>query len=811
MSQMPIPQMPILGRLTSFIGVIISATAVFIIWMGSSQSRVAAEERITGPFSRYDVDANGFLTPKEFNDPKLFAKIDQNGDGRISLQEAVGASRRGVYRGVILPRPLNSGEENESQPDQIMGSTNAAPQQQTDASGTERKPKSLAVDIRQAPRQILDSKSGIGRQIKLPTLTDAFGKQYDPGHWKGSKAVVIAMTGTGCPLCLKYAPSLAAIEDRYANRGVSFIYVNPNESESEKRLSAAIEDHRLDGPYIHDVDMSLTQLLEVATSTEVFLLDQSGTLRYRGAVDDQYGFGYSLDQPRNAYLCNALDAVLDGQTPEIRATSAPGCEIYLPEDLPTPLESAVTYHSQVARILQKHCVTCHRDQGSAPFALESYEEVTDFGKMVANVVTRGIMPPWFASNDPPANPVDAEAGSEEHPETTQHWANDRSMPAKERQQLIQWVQEGMPEGDPSDAPLPLQFPTTWQIGEPDLILQIPSPIQVKAEGQMPYEHRIVSTSLDEDRWISAVEVKPTAPDVVHHVLIFVANPETMRRGIDEEAGFLAAFVPGNDHQIYPDGLAKRLPAGSRLIFQIHYTPNGKATSDQTQLGLRFTEKPPVHAVLNRGIANHRISIPANNNNHLETASLTVPRDLELLAMMPHMHVRGKAFRFELVSPNGVRSLLLDVPQYDFNWQLEYRLAEPLRITAGSRIELSAWYDNSSDNPANPDPTKTVRWGQQTTEEMMLGYIEFVHQDEKLLTEGDTIEDTSSPPPAAADQARYRRLMRLMFDRVDKDRNGIVSKAELPSPLLYRRMDVNQDGVVNRDDLVESLSNRSEAQ
>ena len=786
----------------------LSLVAVGLIVIAFSTLKLRAEPQVEDSFSKYDVDSSGFLTAAEFNDEALFFQVDENHDGRITLKEAKLAARQGMFRGVRLPSPSKNPKREQSEQDRPPNHPAFNPQQQTNVESGEKMPSILTEDIRQAPKRMLPSKMGIGRQIKLPTLTDAFGKRHPKEQWQNANAVVIAMTGTGCPLCLKYAPSLAAIEDRYNERGVRFLYVNPNESETKNRLRVAIENHGLDGPYIHDLDMSLTQSLGVETSTEVFVLDQSGTLCYRGAIDDQYGFGYSLDEPRTTYLCNALDAVLTGKTPETSATTSPGCEIYLPNDLPAPVVTAVTYHGQVARILQTHCVTCHREQGSAPFPLEQYEQVTDFGKMVASVVTRGIMPPWFATNQPPSNPVDSQENTNDLPRPTQHWANDRSLPQKDRQQLLQWVQEGMPEGDPSDAPLPMEFPTEWQIGKPDLVLQIPSPIQVKAQGQMPYEHRIVDTTLREDKWVSAVEVKPTAPEVVHHVLIFIANPETTRPEIDEEAGFFAAFAPGNNHQIYPDGFAKKLPAGTRLIFQMHYTPNGKATSDQTQLAVRFTDKPPVHAVLNHGIANHRISIPAGENNHLETASLTVPRDLELLAMMPHMHVRGKAFRYELVSPNGVRSLLLDVPRYDFNWQLEYRLAEPLSLAAGSRIELSAWYDNSSDNPANPDHTKTVGWGKQTTEEMMLGYIEFVRKDQKVLTKDDTPQDPSSPPLSAADQARYRWSIKRIFDRVDKDRNGIVTKTELQSPLLYNRMDLNQDGVINRDDLEAPLPARA---
>lgn len=729
-------------------------TAIMLISAGSfalhlrAQGQVEGDRLINGPvsksFSKYDTNEDGYLTELEFRDAQLLKKVDSNGDNRISLQEARSAARRGVFEGIQLPTPLNrEAQSREALSTGQMQNTSPASKDSTaDITKTE-----FSKEIRQAPRRLNSIALGIGRRINFKpfmradsaTHVDAAGnadKQNASPH-----VVVIALTGTGCPLCLKYSPTLARIEDQYKEQGVEFIYVNPNDSENQTRIDRAIQQHGFDGLYIHDQEMLLTQTLQANTSTEVFVLDSSHTLRYRGAVDDQYGFGYALDKPKNHYLTDAIDAVLAGQTPNIAATTAPGCEIYFPNDTPELAEQDVTYHRQISRIMQTHCVSCHRENGSAPFALEQYESVSDFGKMIASVVSRGIMPPWFAEGPPPSNlkhdvansgDSSSHGTSTQHKSSTQHWANDRTVPDEDRQRLIQWVSAGMPEGDPSEAPLPVKYPEEWAIGTPDLVLQIPEPISIKAEGQMPYVHRLVSTTLDKDQWVSAVEIRPTAISAVHHVLVYIAKPGSGLRAIQEgSAGFLAAFVPGNSHQIYPDGYAKKIAAGSRLIFQIHYTPNGQATTDQTRLGLRFSKQPPQYEVKNHGIANHRILIPANADHHRENASLTVPSDIKLLAVMPHMHVRGKAFEYELVYPDGERQQLLNVPRYDFNWQLEYRLSEPLSIPAGTRIELAGWFDNSAENPANPDPDKDVRWGPQTTDEMMLGYVEYIVDGERI--------------------------------------------------------------------------------
>ena len=244
-----------------------------------------------------------------------------------------------------------------------------------------------------------------------------------------------------------------------------------------------------------------------------------------------------------------------------------------------------------------------------------------------------------------------------------------------------------------------------------------------------YHYALVETTLTEDKWIQAYEVQPTAREVVHHVLVFARPPgasgeRDFGRGRDEGMGFFAAYAPGNNFRIFPEGYAKKLPAGTRLRFQIHYTPNGKVATDRTRLGLKFASHPPERAVQVAAIANPLINIPPGAASHVETAQLSVPADVYLTTLMPHMHLRGKAFKFEAEFPGGARRVLLDVPRYDFNWQYTHQLAEPMKLPAGTVIHTTAVYDNSAANPANPNPAVTVRWGDQTVEEMMLGYVEY---------------------------------------------------------------------------------------
>ena len=410
-----------------------------------------------------------------------------------------------------------------------------------------------------------------------------------------------------------------------------------------------------------------------------------------------------------SHLLEAADALKAGRKPLRAMTSAPGCELDLgprPNAAPTTL----TYHRDVARILQQHCVDCHRPEGIAPFRLDTAAAVTERAKTIRRVVTEGQMPPWFAAPLPGGKPSP--------------WANDCALPASDRRDLLAWLDSAdRPLGDLADAPKPRTYPGAWSIGQPDAVLPISRPHAIKADGFMRYEHDTIATSFPEDRWVQAYEILPTARGVVHHVIVRCVRPgEKPKFGGAED--YWAAYVPGNGSHVYPTGFARKLPAGATLTFQIHYTPNGQATTDQLKVGLRFAKTPPRFEMRTVGLANLRLDIPPGAARHVETLVRPVPVDLPVTALMAHMHVRGAAFKFELLDRNGTAETLLDLPRYDFNWQIRHDYAEPRVLPQGSRVRITAVFDNSAANPANPDPTQRVRWGEQTYDEMMIGYVEY---------------------------------------------------------------------------------------
>jgi hypothetical protein len=529
---------------------------------------------------------------------------------------------------------------------------------------------------------------------------------------------------------------------------VAFVFVNPTQKEPPA-------DVPFGGRYLLDRAGHLTAALAATSTTEVFVLDARRTLHYRGAIDDQYGLGYALEQPRQRYLVAALDALLAGRSPSVAATTAPGCALE-PEAHSFRAAVPLTYHARIARIIHSHCLECHRSGGVAPFALENYDDVVAHRGMIRRVLSQRTMPPWFAAAPPPGQPSP--------------FLNDRRLPEADLRDFLHWLDNGRPKGDPADAPLPPRFATAWSIGQPDIVYQLPKPIAVKAEGIMPYQNVFIDTEFDEDRWVQALEVQPTARAVVHHVLVFTLPPGSRRIVGGETTGFFAAYVPGNNRLIYPPGYAKKLPKRAVLRFQIHYTPNGQAVTDQTRLGLIFAKEKPRYEVQVAAIANMGFRIPPGADNHEVSARLPVPFNVRILALFPHAHLRGKAARYELHKSDGTMQILLDVPRYDFNWQLEYRFAQPVAITRGSTLVYRAWYDNSSNNPANPDPNKTVRWGEQTYDEMHLGYVEYVVEDlgGRLAVlrgglggnpGGPPPDDIAFPPEGIPIPERFERLFR----------------------------------------------------
>ncbi|MEQ1935154.1 MAG: hypothetical protein ABL962_14940, partial [Fimbriimonadaceae bacterium] len=375
--------------------------------------------------------------------------------------------------------------------------------------------------------------------------------------------------------------------------------------------------------------------------------------------------------------------------------------------------------------------------------------------------------------------------------------NDRSLSDAEKKQINEWIDNGTPAGNASAAPKAPTYDPNWHSGKPDHVIRLPKPIKVQATGFMNYQEVVVPTGLDQDTWVQGMEVRPSARQVVHHVLVFIRlkGQEKRENPGEEVTSFFAAYVPGNDHLVYPKGFGKKLPAGSSLKFQIHYTPNGTATEDQTELGLHFSKVPIEHEVHTAGIANLFINIPPGAAWHPETASIPVPYNAKIMSLLPHMHVRGAGARYDLTTPDGKTKTLLDIPRYDFNWQLGYDFADYVDAPKGSKLTFTAWYNNSDKNAANPDPSKRVRWGSQTYDEMHLGYVEYMVPGAKP---GEPLSGAARPGAGA--------FISTIFQQLDKNADGFVTEAEAGANAWsrFKVADVDGDGKITLDEAMKAF-------
>jgi len=364
---------------------------------------------------------------------------------------------------------------------------------------------------------------------------------------------------------------------------------------------------------------------------------------------------------------------------------------------------AVTFFRDVLPILQGHCQECHRPGQMAPMPLMTYEQTRPWAKALRDQVRTRKMPPW------PADPCCG------------HFSNDRSLNQPQIETIQKWVDTGAPKGDSKDAPPERVWPKGWNLPAHDLEFALPKAFEVPARGAVEYQYFPIPTHFEEDRWIQAVEVRPGNRTVVHHIVVYLREPGSTWTGGPTKSDILTVYAPGSTPDSWPEGMAKLIKAGSDLVLEIHYTPNGKPASDQTRIALVLAKKPPDKRVLTLQLNNDRFLIPAGEKDYRVTAWGSIPNDALLLSFFPHMHLRGKSF--ELILNDGAFRTLLKVPNYDFYWQLSYRLTTPIPLKKGARLQCWGTFDNSPNNPRNPDPTADVRYGQQSWEEMMIGFFD----------------------------------------------------------------------------------------
>jgi len=519
-------------------------------------------------------------------------------------------------------------------------------------------------------------------------LTDRQGASHELYYLSDMKAVVLLAQGNECKGASVAAAQLEGIRAKYEPRGVTFLQINSSLPESfDSKPAPAVATHLSKGiPELIDETQLIGESLGFKRNGEVLIANPQGwKVTYRGGP---------------GAVAAALDAMLGDAASVPAASEVWGCDIQMPERARQQAHAKISYEKSIAPLLMDKCVACHRDGGIGPWQMTSYDMVKGFAPMIREVVRTQRMPPMQ---------IDPHYSA---------FSNDRGLSNEQARSLVHWIEAGAPRGNGAD-PLLAQkkdWPE-WTLGKPDLIVELPA-FTVPATGTIPYQMTKVENPLDHDVWVRAIDWVPGERTVVHHIIASAGGAE--RRG----AVSLNNYVPGVEPLVLPPEAGILLPAKATFHFQTHYTSSGKVLTDQTKLGLYFRKDPPKYNFRSLVFANPKLRIPANTKWHEEVAENTLKEDAILYTLHPHAHYRGKASRFVAYYPDGKEQTLLNIPAYDFNWQGTYELVEPMKVPAGTRIVYSQWYDNSTQNKANPDANREVTWGEQTWDEMIFGVIRY---------------------------------------------------------------------------------------
>jgi peroxiredoxin len=599
---------------------------------------------------------------------------------------------------------------------------------------------------------------------------------------------VIAFLGAGCPVARHYAGRLETIAADYADRGVRVIGVDANRQDSADEFLAAARETGVTFPLVMDPRQRIARALGATRTGGVVVLDALGSVAYAGRIDDQFAPGLARAAATTHELTAALDDLLASRPVAVPRTEPVGCLITFDRDGDLAAEAAPTFHRDIVPLLQTHCLECHRSGEIGPFDVTTIDEVRGWAAMMLETMEQERMPPWHAAPD---------HGS---------FKNARQFPAAATALFKTWLEAGMPAGDPSESPPAPALVDGWRLPRaPDAIVPLGRrPYRVPASGTVDYQYFVADPHFADETWISAAQCVPGAPSVVHHGIVFV-RPENLSDF--QGMSFVTAYVPGQRATAFPPGHARRIPARSKFVFQMHYTPDGRERDDLTSVGVVTMPREEVtHEVVTLAAVDQDFEIPPHAADHEVRAELKgFSKGSTLLAVSPHMHLRGKAF--EVRARRGeARETLLSVPHYDFNWQHTYEFSEPLRLDGIDALEIVARFDNSAANPTNPDPAETVMWGEQTWEEMALAFFEVAKPLVSAEEAAPAVAAAGAEPEDSVAAARADSFLA----RFDADRDGVVVRTEasrLVRDYSFSILDGDGDGRITRDEALRAMRGR----
>jgi thiol-disulfide isomerase/thioredoxin len=587
-------------------------------------------------------------------------------------------------------------------------------------------------------------------------------RSYELRYYKDSKAIVIVSQADGSPYIRAAAPALNALQAKYEAQGVNFFMLN---STGNKEDAVAGEAQSL-GLKLVGENLNISKIAQV-----VVINPATWQVVYRGPIDDRFaGAVAKPDAPvKNAYVANALDALMAGKPVTVASADLASPAIAFPARAHSADFTKISYAKEIAPILATKCVSCHTQGGIAPFAMDSYEKVKGFSPMIRETIRTDRMPPYNA---------DPHIGT---------FRDDQNLSVADQKTLVHWIEAGAPRGDGAD-PLKVNAKAApeWDLGTPDLVLNVPA-YTIPASGIVDYQMPVVYNPLKETRWIKAITFNVGSRQGVHHI-----------------TGSLASYAVGAQTVTFPEGQGMKLDPGQRVRLSMHYTPFGKEVVDKTRIGLYFfpADKPPEKIRQTLVIANADIEIPAGDPNYQAVAYATIAHDATVYSILPHAHYRGESAQVYMKKPGQKEELIVSLPKYNFNWQRGYYFKTPLDVPAGTTFITRTTYNNSTKNLANPDPKKTVTWGEMSWEEMQYTEVSITWKD----------ETTKNPKPQYMAEFAATRGMGIL----DANMDGKIQKAELRGPIgrlvaaRFDQLDTNHDGIIDATEakaLMPFLNNR----
>ena len=621
--------------------------------------------------------------------------------------------------------------------------------------------------------------AAIVTDVKVPTradnfrLTDQHSKAHELYYFKNSAAVVIITQANGAQYIKDAAPAIKALKDKYAGQNVTFLMLNSSLTDSPKAVAAEMKKIGLDVPVLTDDAQLIGENLGVTRVAQAFVIHpKTWSVVYSGPIDDRFaGATAKPNAPvQSAYVANALDNLIAGKSVAASTVQIDSPTLSFPKRDRQADFSKISYSKEIAPILAKNCVSCHAEGGIAPFAMNSYETVKGFAPMIREAIRTDRMPPFNA---------DPHVGA---------FKNNMNMSNSDLQTLVHWVEAGSPRGDGEDyLKVNAKAAPEWELGEPDIIMDVPN-FTIPASGVVDYERPVLTIPVSETRWLKAITFNIGQRKGVHHIVAPMAE-----------------YAVGAESQVFPEGQGMEITPNMKMPLSMHYTPFGKEAVDVSKIGLYFFPEDKTPDIIRRHvvISNPNIEILANAPRHQEVASVTFPRDATMYSLLFHGHYRTENSQVFLKKPGGQEEMIASLPKFDFSWQRGYYFEKPIDVPAGSILITRYEWDNSKDNPANPDPTKNVLWGEQSWEEMQYTVVGFTWKGEtvanpkpeymKELNNSRALGllDLNYDGQIAKDELRGRsgKAVLAKFDAFDTDKNGLISKTEAASllPTLNRRI------------------------